>query len=76
MTARPSAARKSSSHPADKPDAVKKIELVPMKPRPKLFVTLLIAFVVWVGLLLAMYWTATPYRSPQEPATTQALVEA
>ena len=34
-----------------------------LKPRPKLFVTLLIIFVLWVGTLLALYFTTVyPFR--------------
>ena len=38
----------------------------PLKPRPKLFVALLVVFAAWLGVLLWMYAT-TVY--PQRPAT-------
>ena len=47
-------------------------EPIPMKPRKGLFVTLMVVFVVWVGVLLAMYFTTVrpPADSPQPPQPT------
>jgi hypothetical protein len=42
----------------------------PLKPRPKLFAILLIAFVIWLGVLLALYFkTVYPQRYPSTAAT-------
>ena len=45
----------------------------PLKPRPRLFVALMIVLVVWVGVLLWMYFTknlprAAPATKPAAPA--------
>jgi hypothetical protein len=49
-----------SSAPADPP----KESPAPLRPRPKLFLTLFVIFLVWLGVLLAMYFkTVYPHRS-------------
>jgi hypothetical protein len=41
----------------------------PLKPHPKLFLTLLLIFLVWVGFLLGMYFTTVyPQRHPSAGA--------
>ena len=43
----------------------------PLRPLPKLFVALLIAFAVWLGALLTLYFkTVYPLRHPSTEATT------
>jgi hypothetical protein len=42
----------------------------PLKPRPKLFAFLMVAFVIWLGVLLALYFkTVYPERYPSTAAT-------
>jgi hypothetical protein len=52
-------------------------EPIPMKPRKRLFLTLLIVLAVWVGILLTMYFTMVrphhpPHRPPQTPRQATA----
>jgi hypothetical protein len=54
---------------------------IPMKPRPRLFVALLIVFAVWVGVLVMMYFTTVrahhQRRRPPapQPRATAAVLE-
>ena len=42
----------------------------PLKRRPRLFAVLLIAFIVWLGVLLTLYFkTVYPMRYPSATAT-------
>jgi len=44
----------------------------PLKPRPRLFAALTIAFVVWLGLLFTLYFkTVYPLRHSTTDATTR-----
>ncbi|MEA2710476.1 MAG: hypothetical protein QOF78_3077 [Phycisphaerales bacterium] len=50
-------------------------EPIPWKPHKGLFVTLMTVFVVWVGVMLAMYFmTVRPrlHSAPQSPPATTA----
>lgn len=47
-------------------------EPVPMKPRKRLFVTLLIVFAVWVGALLTMYFTMVRRPHPPRPLPVES----
>ena len=57
-------------------------EPLPMKPRRGLFITLMTVFVVWVGVMLAMYVTTVRPRrhsappSQQSPTTTMTAMTA
>ena len=58
-------------------------EPIPMKPRKGLFVTLLVVFVAWVGVLLAMYFTTVrpptdspPSAKPPQPTTMTAMTRS
>lgn len=43
---------------------------VPLKPRPRLFVALLVGFAVWLGGLLLLYFkTVYPQRHPSAATT-------
>ena len=42
----------------------------PLEPRPKLFALLMLAFVVWLGILLTLYFkTVYPERHPSAATT-------
>jgi hypothetical protein len=41
---------------------------IPLKPRPKLFLILCIAFAVWLAALIVLYFTSVyPLRHPAKP---------
>lgn len=46
------------------------VQCAPLKPRPRLFVALMLGFVVWLGVLLTLYFkTVYPQRHPSAAAT-------
>jgi hypothetical protein len=68
--------RQTKKSPASKSEASKPSlpPPRPLTPRPRLFVTLLVVFAVWVGVLVTMYFkTVRSHHSPPPPATTGAL---
>ncbi len=73
---RPSNVVKSKSKPKPAPvQASPSTEpMVAMKPRPKLFIALLVIFLVWIGFLVMLYFTTVYHKTDvhTEHPTTQA----
>ena len=63
--------KKTATRPA--PPAKKEPEAppaTPLRPRPKLFIALLVLFAIWLGILLTLYFkTVYPLRYPSTAAT-------
>lgn len=75
MTHRPDRSSKisrSSQEPAHSPPPLR-----PLVPHPRLFYALLVIFILWIGALLAMYFTTVYHKTDVhvEGATTQAQSE-
>jgi hypothetical protein len=73
MTTKPvaGAARKSNREPkGNAPATPPEAAVEPLKPRPRLFAVLLVFFLIWVGLLVALYLrTVYPMRYPSTATT-------
>jgi hypothetical protein len=73
---RPSNVAKSKSKPKPAPvQASPSAEpMIAMTPRPKLFIALLVIFLVWIGFLVTLYFTTVYHKTDVhiEPAKAQA----
>jgi len=69
----PARTKKKSPKREHAPGAAEQAAPQPLKPRRKLFAGLMIVFALWVGVLLAMYFTTVfPARGVVEPPASNA----